>query len=129
MKHVGKIIQVRCTKCGFEKELFAGGGISDCKLKTILDALDKDKQKALADEINHGAKHVSITRQLCVCGSCSTVQVIPIVTYSMDGVTKTITGNCPHCGKAGDDLQKETNSGRCPECGAPVTVQQGGHWD
>ncbi len=122
-------MQVSCTKCSYKKELYTGGGLGDCKLRTILAALDENGRKLLADEINRGAKYVSITRKLSVCDVCSTIQALPVVSYTLDGNEKKIFGSCSQCGKAGDVLRQELDGARCPECGASVTIQQVGNWD
>lgn len=127
---MGKIVQVQCTRCGFRKELLTGGGLSDCKLRTILEALSsREQQKKLAAAINQGAGQVSISRQPRVCDACGTIQAIPVVTYTLSGTQKMIFGVCSQCGKVGDSIWDEAQTGRCPTCGAAVRIQNAGHWD
>ena len=127
---MGRIVQVRCTHCDFQKELLTGGGLNDCKLRTILAALSsQEQQKKLAAAINQGAGQISILRQPRVCSSCGTIQALPVVTYSLNGTQEKVFGVCSQCGKVGDPLWGEAQMGHCPVCGAAVRTQNAGHWD
>lgn len=126
---MGQIKQIKCTRCEYQKEILIGGGLSDCKLKTILAALPGKQQRELAAEINRGAAFVSITRQPRVCSACGTIQALPVVTYMLDGTQKTLYGACSQCGKDADASWNDAQTGTCPTCGAAVEIRNAGHWD
>ena len=39
---MGTIMKAECADCGFEKELFIGGGKMDCNIEAIMDALSEN---------------------------------------------------------------------------------------
>lgn len=125
---LGQIIQVHCAQCGFEKNIFVGGGLLDCELKTIFTALPEDGQDMLIAAANYGVNQFSITRKLSVCDSCGTVYALPVVTYTLNGIHQEIYGACPQCGMAGNEWQQKEIF-PCPDCGSQMTLIEAGHWD
>lgn len=126
---MGQIIQLHCTQCGFDKELFVGGGLLDCELKTMIDVLPQDGRRMLSAAAEHGANQFSITRRLCVCDSCGAIYALPVVSYNMKGLYQELYGLCPQCGAAGNGKWKESETLACPDCGNELTRQEKGHWD
>ncbi|MEZ3469466.1 MAG: hypothetical protein K1W40_13980 [Schaedlerella sp.] len=126
---MGQIIQLHCRQCGFEKELFVGGGMLDCELKTILSVLPEEGKRMLAAAANFGADQFSVTRKLCVCASCGAIYALPVVSYNIKGVSQEIYGVCPECGVAGSMNWNENQVLSCPKCGSGMTQQETGHWD
>lgn len=125
---MGQIIQVHCTHCGFEKNIFVGGGLLDCELETIFTALPEDGQDMLIAAANDGVRQFSITRKLSVCDSCGAVYALPIVSYSLDGIQHELYGICPQCGMTGNEWNQNEIL-PCPDCGSEMTWKQAGHWD
>lgn len=126
---MGQIIQVHCEQCGFEKDIFVGGGMLDCELKTIHDALPEDGQRMFAVAASYGASQFSLTRKLCACESCGTIYALPIVSYTLKGIRQELYGVCPQCGAAISGKYKEREILHCPDCKGEMTQQQVGYWD
>ena len=126
---MGQIIQIHCEQCGFEQNIFVGGGLLDCEWKTIVSALSEDGQRMLVAAANYGANQFSITRKLCVCNSCGTIYALPIVSYHLKGLHQELYGVCPQCGAADNGEWNENEVLSCPDCGSEITQYQVGHWD
>lgn len=126
---MGKIIRLHCPQCGYEKELFVGGGMLDCELKTILNVLPEEGKRMLAAAANYGANQFSVTRKFCVCDSCGTIYALPVVSYNMKGICQEIYGVCPNCGAEGNTRWNENQVPPCPDCGGEMTQRETGHWD
>lgn len=125
---MGQIIQVQCTKCDYQKELFIGGGLMDCELKTILAALPAEGQRVLSGAVNYGASQFSVTRKISRCNSCGEVYALPVVSYMLKNLSQELYGVCPECGAAGK-AGKNVGLPCCPSCGGEMTQRKTGHWD
>lgn len=126
---MGQIIQLHCLQCGFEKELFVGGGMLDCELKTIHKVLPEKGKRMLAAAASYGADQFSITRKLCVCDSCGAIYALPVVSYNMKGISQELCGLCPNCGAEGNLKWNKDEVPPCPNCGSGMTQQETGRWD
>lgn len=121
---MGIIMKAMCESCGFEKELYTGGGKRDCSIDTILAALPEAEQQTLSKAVKLGAKCISINREPCSCAACKEIYTVPVVTYTIDGKGCSICGACPKCKKKGYEMPVF-----CPDCGAKLSVSQTGLWD
>ncbi len=121
---MGTIMKAECVYCGFEKELFIGGGKMDCSIDSIMDALSENEQKELAEVMQLGATRISIDRKPCTCVSCGEIYAVPIVSYTINGDKNTICGVCPACEK-----KEYTTLRLCPECKKELAVSETGLWD
>lgn len=121
---MGTIMKAKCVYCGFEKELFIGGGKMDCNIETIMDALSEREQQELSKAIQLGATRISIDRMPCACVSCGAIHAVPVVSYTMNGEKKKLCGACPTCGKT-----EYTTLSLCPECKKELAVSETGLWD
>lgn len=126
---MGEIIQVHCAQCGFNKELFIGGGLLDCEWKTILDALPQDGKRMLSAAAGYGANQFGITRRISVCDSCGAVYALPVVSYNIKGLDQELYGICPQCSAPGSGKRRNSKILPCPDCGNELTQQETGHWD
>lgn len=126
---MGTIVQYHCNECHFDKKLLIGGGLNDCKIRTMLDALGKNEQSILLNEIRHGASRISIIRKPCVCSSCGMVQTIAAVSYHMGETEKRLFGSCNKCGQTGNEAWMDAGIENCPCCGRKLEKLHVGHWD
>ncbi|MBQ5320030.1 MAG: hypothetical protein J6K17_13120 [Oscillospiraceae bacterium] len=121
---MGKILRAACSECGFEKDIFEGGGINDCNLDAILTELSENGQKILYEAVQNGAVQISINRIPCSCVSCGNIYAIPIVNYTLNGNTHTVSGQCPECNE-----EKYASAINCPNCKKIITLEETGIWD
>lgn len=126
---MGNIIKAKCTQCGFEKEIFAGAGLRDCRTNTILAALPEEKSTQLAEVIQLGAKHISIDRIPSVCNSCGILYALPVVSFTFREKRWRMLGVCPQCKDEEHTELTEEQQMHCPDCGAEISLQKIGHWD
>lgn len=121
---MGQIIKAKCLQCGFEKDIFAGGGRMDCNMDTILSALPKDEQNILSEAVKQGAIRLAIDRKPCSCASCGEIYTVPIVSYTLNNTDHELRGECPICGE-----KKSAPPDICSECGAELSLANAGLWD
>ena len=128
---MGRIQQVQCTACGYQKDLYIGGGLADCSFDTVCSALSEEKQRMIQKDATKGISSFSIDRVPCRCRMCHTFFARPVVTYTVRGRVKTIEGKCPVCGglKCDELSGADAVPGGCPDCGKDVLLRGIGHWD
>ena len=126
---LGQIIRLHCQQCGFERELYVGGGLADSEWETIQNALPEKERHVLDAAVQAGASQIQVTRRLCVCGRCGAVYALPVVSCMLKGEQGVLYGVCPQCGAAGDPDWEEEGAIPCPVCRSGLTKQQAGHWD
>lgn len=126
---MGQIIQLHCPQCGLKKELFVGGGMRDCELKTILNVLPEEEKEMLKAAARYGANQFSVTRKPYVCNSCGIIYALPVVSYNIKGICQEIYGVCPNCNTEGSIKRNGNTIPCCPDCGTEMTLQEIGHWD
>lgn len=125
---MGQIIQVRCETCGFQKDVFVGGGLRDCEWETVLETLPEEGKHALRQAVHDGAGQVFVTRKLYACPSCKAVYALPVVSYTLEGRTQELYGNCPRCGSSGGSPEEGAVI-HCPGCGGELALRHTGNWD
>ena len=121
---MGIIMKAACDSCGYEKELFTGGGKLDCSLETIMKLLPDDKQQTLSEAVEHGAKRIAVNREPCACIFCGEIYAVPVVSYIIDGEERTVCGACPSCKQTG-----YVPPSLCPGCGEKLSLIRMGLWD
>ncbi len=125
---MGQIVRITCSKCGFEKDIFSGGGRNDCNMDAILMALPDDEKQMLVDASEQGATKIVIDRKPCECRLCGEIYAAPVVTYTLMEAVCEIRGRCPNCGKQSQTPQINPPE-KCPKCGDNVSLNFVGHWD
>lgn len=132
---MGTMMLAQCKKCNFSKQLFLGGGLKDCEMKTLSSVVPKKKYwqfKAALATMPPGG--FAIDRKAGICKKCKTLCTAPIVRFRReDGSTaRELTGVCPDCESEIDFfLVPELEDCRinCPDCGADLSFQTNGNWD
>ena len=127
---MGQIIRAQCVSCDYCKNLFVGGGRSDCDAETLLNALPEPERETLAAALARGAS-AAIARRGVQCTRCRSLYSLPVVEYAEEGRKETLYGRCPRCGGAAymDLGGRNRLVKRCPECGGDLTLTLDGHWD
>jgi len=121
---MGIIMKAECVSCGFEKELYTGGGKQDCNIEIIMATLPEAEQNILSEAQKLGATQISIDRKPCACVSCGEIYAVPVVSYVINGEEHSICGVCPMCKK-----KEYTPLICCPDCRAELSVSEIGLWD
>lgn len=132
---MGIMMLAKCKKCNFTKQLFLGGGLKDCEMKTLSDVVPKKKYwqfKAALAVMPPGG--FAIDRRVGICPKCKTLCSAPVVNFrDKDGITvREITGLCPDCENEIDFISAQAlELGRvhCPVCSEGLNFQENGHWD
>ena len=124
---MGRILQIKCRKCSYEKELHTGVGFADCEFETLLSALNEDGQAKLNEAKACGASDFSIDRQPFMCLSCGSIYAAAAVSYKQNGKREILWSVCPCCGK--DEKRPLSDSEACPSCGGETDIIKAGLWD
>lgn len=124
---MGSILRGVCSKCGYQAELFTGGGLLDCNAETALAAAPGDD--ALARALKAGARF-QIDRDPALCKRCQRIFTVPYVTYwPPGGESRHTAAACPVCAGLLTRYRASTGTVPCPVCGQDITLSQTGHWD
>ena len=124
---MGRIQRVACSKCGYQTELYTGGGLRDCNPETALAAAPNDQ--SLAKALHRGARF-QIERSIAVCARCRKLFAVPYVTWwPEEGESRHTAVACPDCNNLLTRLSSEAESVACPVCGQTLPLIQSGHWD
>jgi len=124
---MGTILRAACAKCGYQTELFTGGGLRDCYPETALAAAPNDL--SLAEALRRGARF-QIDRAAAVCSRCRKLFAMPYVTYWPEGgESRHTAAACPDCNNLLTRLSAAAESVSCPVCGQTILLTRSGHWD
>ena len=124
---MGTILRITCPKCGYQAELYTGGGLRDCDPEAALAVAPSDQ--SLAEALRRGARF-QIDRSVTVCSRCRKLFAMPYVTYWPDGEESRHTAAaCPDCNNLLTRLSAASKSVSCPMCGQTLPLTQSGHWD
>ncbi len=137
IKDMGKIFELTCPECGYEKRVFVGGGLSDCNTETILSSFSEKYRRSLSDLIEKGISRLNIYRDLCKCSECGEFSAAVTVKFFYRGKLRGLRDACSVCGEAPERLEiissRDIESGilesSCPKCGSDVSIKNSGHWD
>lgn len=125
---MGEIRKYAC-KCGYEKDIYAGGGLSGCNLNFIAkffpDEMDFFQKEREAGKI----ENYIMENELLFCPECGDIMAVPVFSYTRtDGRTSRFIGSCPVCGGIAEQLADEDHI-QCPNCGEKMEYAVTGDWD
>lgn len=124
---MGNILQLTCRHCGYQAELFVGGGLRDCYPETALAAASGDQ--SLAEALHRGARF-QIDRAIAVCARCRRLFAAPYVTWWPEGEESRHTAvACPDCNNLLTRFAAGADRVPCPVCGHTLPLTRRGHWD
>lgn len=125
---MGDIRKYTCM-CGYEKEVFAGGGLAGCNIPHIANFFPEGA-KALQKEREEGRiKRYLMENEISYCNQCREIQALPVFSYTRkDGYTCRFESNCPVCGCSVSRAEDEENLA-CPKCGKKMEYSITGDWD
>ena len=132
---MGKLVNLKCEKCGYETNLGLGAGYLFFDLEVVLSLFDKETQEKIkmAVEQNPGATW-SASKEIGICDRCGKISAIGVFTLTdPSGKEITIKAKCP-CGaevdiKKTEDVLKGKTDISCPACGDVLKATVNGHWD
>lgn len=125
---MGEIRKYACI-CGYERELFTGGGLGGCNVRHIARFFPKEVQ-ALERERSEGriSRYV-MENEVSVCQNCRELYALPAFSYTRkDGYTCHFAGSCPDCGSSVARVEDEERP-ECPKCGQKMQYLVAGDWD
>ena len=122
-------MRAKCPACTFEKDLYVGGGMRDCKLDVIVSSLPENVREIVEKAVRGGAGRAEIDRPLCVCNGCGAVCVPAVVTFTSPAVSRTFYSACDACGAVSYTGIGKDETAACPECGTPLSIEPAGFWD
>lgn len=124
---MGTILKGVCENCGYQENVFIGGGMRDCDPKIALAVTNNHPSLAAALKKN---ARFTIDRKLATCVRCKKFTVEIHVTYQEpDKPEQTIVMPCGACGARLSYLPRKGNHLSCPKCGRIVDFFPAGHWD
>lgn len=125
---MGDIRKYFC-KCGYEKELFAGGGLGGCNVSHIAKFFPEEV-KAFQKERNEGrVRQYIMENEISYCERCQDIYALPVFSYKRkDGYTCRFASACPVCGGSVVQMEDEENIA-CPKCGKKMEYMVMGDWD
>lgn len=125
---MGQVVKVSCKKCEKSKELFIGGGMTDCDFDTIISDLSEEQKQKLIRAKDNKATDFSVSRTACMCQSCGCFYTLCEVNYIESRRKKSESSRCPSCNSA---KKKVIGNGKvkCTECNTPIDIEPIGLWD
>lgn len=133
---MGTIIEVKCDKCGYKKDLFIGGGLNDWDIKNAISEFSGENFKKLYQEFiisRHNLDIFKFNRYIATCISCKELYVVPVIDFETDNKRKhEIVGRCPTCNDRVDICKNnniETIKINCPKCNNKINILEVGSWD
>lgn len=125
---MGDIRKYIC-KCGYEKELFAGGGMNGCNMHHIAEYFP-EAAKAFQKERDEGrAVQYIMENEISYCEQCQEIYALPAFSYRRkDGYICHFASACPVCGGSVSRVEDEENTA-CPKCGRKMGYLPLGDWD
>lgn len=125
---MGQIKQYSC-KCGYEKRVFAGGGLFGCNVKHIAKFLPEEVVQFQKEREEGRVKSYIMENELFSCSTCQEIMELPVFSYKRkDGYTCRFQKNCPDCGGA-VSVQEDEENPACPKCGLRMRYEVLGDWD
>lgn len=124
---MGQIYKVSC-KCGYEKRLSLGGGLSSINIRRIRMMFSEEKLKEFNKAIKEDKmKRFFMTSEAAFCDKCKEIIQIARLNYELkNGEKFEIVNECPTCGSKVKILNKEY---KCPVCNNSIKIEAEGFWD
>lgn len=125
---MGDIRKYVC-KCGYEKELFAGGGLGGCNISHIANFFPKEVKVFQKEREEGRVRQYIMENEISYCGQCQDIYALPAFSYKRtDGYTCHFASACPVCAGSVTRVEDEENIA-CPKCGKKMEYMVLGDWD
>lgn len=123
---MGDIVHFSCN-CGYDKELFLGGGIQSCNRMHISRIFPQEmvafNQAYETGEIDS----YSLEQELGICKKCMELSAVEVLHYSNKQGLQELSKPCKQCGNIVQLIKDDEVI--CPKCGTILKKQIVGHWD
>ncbi len=125
---MGEIRRYFC-KCGYQKDLFTGGGLGGCNIGMIANFFPKEAETFLKERNEGRVKRYIMENEISYCSHCQEILALPAFSYTRkDGYTCHFESKCPACQGAVSRAGDEENL-TCPKCGSRMQYVAVGDWD
>lgn len=124
---MGEIHKISC-KCGYEKELYIGGGLASCNINMVNRVFLEEKLKEFNIYYkNKEVKSFLVENELSLCGKCKEIMTIAVLKVQLANNRKLeIINDCPTCS---NKIQILNDFRICPKCGKQMVDEEIGSWD
>ena len=131
---MGKLINLKCEKCGYETNLGVGAGMNYYDLEKVITMFDTGTREKIRAEVATG-KVWYVRKEIGVCDNCGKISAIAV--FRSEDNTGKVTEyktKCA-CGSTSlelydaDDVIEGKVTISCPICSDTLTVSFNGMWD
>ena len=133
---MGQLINLKCSKCGYETNLGIGSGLTYNDLEKVLSFFDNATKDNIRKVVSEGSNKLwYVYKEIARCEKCGKISAIAVFkTTAPDGREITYHAKC-QCGSNDIELfdSEKIIDGKatiaCPICGDNLEVTVQGHWD
>ena len=133
---MGKLINLKCEKCGYETNLSIGSGIAFNNLEKVITLFDKETREQIRGVVNKSGNRLwYVYKEIRRCEKCGKISAIAV--FRSEDNTGKVTEyktKCA-CGSTSlelydaDDVIEGKVTISCPICSDTLTVSFNGMWD
>lgn len=132
---MGILLNVNCSKCGYQEDVYIGAGISFNKLEDVLSQFDEVSQKEIKKLVSDNpGKEWNVTKNLTSCNTCK--KITSVAVFSITDGNKNVVSVISRCKCSAIpkiEENEEVISGKkalfCPKCKNTLKIQKMGNWD
>lgn len=116
-------------RCGYEKQIMAGGGISSQDLRIISRNIPEELFEEFSrEELSGNVIDFGMIRSIISCPNCKSLDTVTDFWYTLAESEFRYVSPCPVCGEECQPLE-DTETIRCPKCKAKMNCSVVGLWD
>lgn len=124
---MGEIRNYACD-CGYQKNLFTGGGILGCNPDHIGKFFPKEIKLLQKKRAAGKVQNFFMENKLFFCEKCRELNALPVFTFTENnGSVSRFGGVCASCGTPAREVEEAHIS--CPQCGQSLRYTVQGDWD
>lgn len=126
---MGEIRSYSCS-CGYNQEIFLGGGLQSCSIPAIKKHFAPDTiSEFIAQQDSGNVESYIMENILAECPDCTSLFTVPGFTYKTnDNISHSFINSCPKCRKM-PVIVEDTSQVVCPKCGQIMQFISTGNWD
>ena len=125
---MGEIRDYSCS-CGYQKRIFAGGGMNGCNLNTIKHFFPEEAVAFEQEKAEGRVRSYLLSNTIVICSHCKKIEYVPCFSYRTESEEFSFyKKECPECSGMVKRIEDEENV-PCPECGLRMIYTKNGSWD